>query len=189
MANTHISFVEELFIYQSGELWLLVAINLSPSTNEPFSIFPIHFPRIESIIFHPSYGEALFPPPVRHVGPKSFSLRPNPSVLFCAGVEWRDEGTKIDMGIPRSCEVARICTYLQFGNLLKVIFAWRYFFAVGRWRSLYFETSPERELSGAAPVPAVGSGNLSFDDWSREIVSMRRLLETEQKRSEIYIMI
>lgn len=55
--KTHISFVEELFIYQSGELWLLVAINLSPSTNEPFSIFPMHFSTNQSIIFHPSYGE------------------------------------------------------------------------------------------------------------------------------------
>ena len=61
--KTHISFVEELFIYQSGELWLLVAINLSQSNNEPFSIhFSSIFPRIkdQSIIFHPSYGEALF---------------------------------------------------------------------------------------------------------------------------------
>lgn len=119
MANTHISFVEELFIYQSGELWLLVAINLSQSNNEPVSICFHPFSTNQSIIFHPSYGEALFQKPVRHVEPECFSLRPNPSVLFCAGAEWRDEWTKIDMGIPRSCEVARICTYLQFGNLLK----------------------------------------------------------------------
>ena len=187
--KTHISFVEELFIYQSGELWLLVAINLSQSNNEPFSIhFSSIFPRIkdQSIIFHPSYGEALFltSPPCGtwELQPEAESQRP---FLRRRGME----GRRLTRESPKwGCKVVRICKHLQFGNLFQSHFAKRYVFAVGRWRSLYFKTSPERELSGAAPVPSVGSGNLSFGDWSREIVSMRRLLETEQKRSEIYIL-
>lgn len=77
-----------------------------------------HFPYFPSI-FHESKHHfpsilwgSIISKPVRHVGPQSCSLRPNPSVLFCAGAEWRDEWTKIDMGIPQAARLqgfAHIC--------------------------------------------------------------------------------
>ena len=80
--------------------------------------FP-YFPSIfhESKHHFPSilWG-SIISKPVRHVGPESFSLRPNPSVLFCAGAEWRDEWMKIDMGIPQN-EAARLQGFAHICNL------------------------------------------------------------------------